>query len=52
MINLTTTLRDVHEYLADKKSSTQIGNDNPFSCISMGQKIETINKDTQTLGGT
>ena len=53
MINLQTTHLDVHEYLADGNFSTQIGNDNSFGCISMDQTIkETINKDTQTPGGT
>ena len=53
MINLQTTHPDVHEYLADGNFSTQIGNDNSFGCISMDQTIEeTINKDTQTPGGT
>ena len=53
MINLPTTHPDVHEYLADGNFSTQIGNDNPFGCIPMDQTIEeTINKDTQTPGGT
>ena len=53
MINLPTTHPDVHEYLADGNFSTQTGNDNPFGCIPMNQTIEeTINKDTQTPGGT
>ena len=51
MINLPATQPDVHEYLADGNFST--GKDNPFGCILMDQTIEkTINKDTQTPGGT
>ena len=47
MINLPTTHPDVHEYLADRNFSTQIGNDNPVSCPPMDQTIEeTISKDT------
>ena len=53
MINLPTTHPDVHEYLAYGNFSTQVGNDNPFGCIPMDHTIEeTINKDTQTFGGT
>ena len=34
-------------------SQLKIGEDNPFGCIPMDQTIEeTINKNTQTLGGT
>ena len=53
MINLPTTHPDAHEYLADGNFATQIGKDTPFGCIPMDQTIEeTINKDTQTPGGT
>ena len=53
MINLPTIHPDVHQYLADGNFSTQIGNNNPFSCIPMDQTIEeTLNKDNQTPGDT
>ena len=53
MINLPMIHADVHEYLADGNFSTQIENTNPFGCIPVDQTIEkTINKNTQTLGGT
>ena len=53
MINLKTTHPELHDYLMDGGFSTQIGGENPFGCIPMDQTIEeTINKDTQTPGGT
>ena len=53
MIDLPNTYSEVQKYLAECGFSTQIGEDNPFGCIPMDQTIEeTINKDTQTPGGT
>ena len=53
MINLPTIHPDVHEYLADRNFSTQIGNINPFGFNTVDQTIEeTINKDIQTPSGT
>ena len=53
MINLPTTHPELHKYLKEAGFSTQIGDDNPFGCIPMDQTInETVNKDTQTPGGT
>ena len=53
MLNLPNTHPDLHKYLIDGGFSTQIGENNPFGCIPMDQTIEeTINKDTQTAGGT
>ena len=51
MINLPATQPDVYEYLVDRNFSTQIGKDNPFGCMDRTIE-ETINKDTQTPGGT
>ena len=53
MLNLPNTHPDLHKYLIDGGFSTKIGENNPFGCIPMDQTIEeTINKDTQTAGGT
>ena len=53
MITLPTTHHELHKYLKEGGFSTQIGDDNPFRCIPMDQTIEeTVNKDTQTPGGT
>ena len=53
MINLVHTHPELFRYLKDSGFSTQIDNENPFGSIPMDQTIqETINKDTQTPGGT
>ena len=53
MINLVHTHPELFSYLKDGGFSNQIGNENPFCCIPMDRTIEeTINKDTQTPGGT
>ena len=53
MINLVHTHPELFSYLKDDAFSIQIGNKNPFGCISTDQTIEeTINKDTQIPGGT
>ena len=53
MLNLPETHPEIHAYLLSGGFSTQIGCSNPFGCIPMDQAIEeTINKDTQTSGGT
>lgn len=44
---------EVHEYFMHGGFSVQIGSKNPFRHIPVDQTIEeTINKGTQTLGGT
>ena len=53
MLNLPNSHPELNNYLLDGGFSTQIGSDNPFGCIPMDQTIEeTVNKDTQTAGGT
>ena len=43
----------VHEYLKEGGFSVQLGSKNPFGRIPVDQAIEeTVNKDTQTAGGT
>lgn len=44
---------DVHAHFLEGVFSVQLGGDNPFGKIPVDQTIEeTINKDTQTAGGT
>lgn len=44
---------DVHEFLKNGGFSVQLGKQNPFGRIPVDQVIEeTVNKDTQTAGGT
>ena len=44
---------DVHRHLASRGFSVQIGGDNPFGRIPVDQTCEeTVNRDTQTPGGT
>ena len=50
---LKVTHPEIHEYLQSGGFSCQIGSKNTFGRIPMDQTIEeTINKDTQTAGGT
>ena len=44
---------EIHNHFMQGGFSVQIGSHNPFGCIPVDQTIEeTINKDTQTPGGT
>jgi hypothetical protein len=44
---------EVHQHFLNGSFSTQMSNNNPFGCIPVDQTIEvTVNKDTQTQGGT
>lgn len=44
---------DIHSYLSNGGFSVQLGPQNPFGKIPVDQTIEeTVNKDTQTAGGT
>ena len=53
MLNIPKTNPELYEYLINGGCSTQIGENNTYGCIPMDQAIEeTINKDTQTAGGT
>ena len=53
MTNLSQEHPDALEHLRDGGFSVHIGPDNPFGRIPVDQIIEeTINKDTQTSGGT
>ena len=53
MTSLSTTHPDVDEYLKAGGFSTQMSDRNTFGRIPMDQTIEeTVNKDTQTPGGT
>ena len=53
MTNLSQEHPDALEHLKNGGFSVQIGPDNPFGRIPVDQTIEeTINKDTQTPGGT
>ena len=53
MLSLPHTHPEVHRQLQAGGFSAQLGSENPFGKIPMDQTIEeTINKDTQTPGGT
>ena len=53
MKSLETHNQDIHNYLTAGGFTVQLGADNPFGRIPVDQTIEeTINKDTQTAGGT
>ena len=53
MSNLPAKNPGVHKYLNNGGCSVQIGATNPFGRIPVDQTTEeTINKDTQKLGGT
>lgn len=53
MSNLSEEHPDVLQYLRSGGFSVQIGEDNPFGRIPVDQTCEeTVNKDTQTPGGT
>lgn len=53
MTKLFTDHLDVHVQLENGGFSVQLGRDNPFGRIPVDQTIEeTVNKDTQTPGGT
>ena len=53
MKNLEEHNQEVHNYLTDGGFSVQLGPDNSFGRIPVDQTIEeTVNKDTQTAGGT
>ena len=53
MTSLSTTHPDVDEYLKAGGFSTQMSDRNTFGRIPVDQTIEeTVNKDTQTPGGT
>ncbi len=53
MTNLPTENPEVNEYLHSGNFSVQLSGVNPFGKIPVDQTIEeTINKDTQTSGGT
>ena len=53
MSQLPTTHPDVHAEFMVGKFSEQLGSVNPFGSIPVDQTIEeTVNKDTQTAGGT
>ncbi len=50
---LSTTHREVEQYLKAVGFSMQMSDQNTFGKIPMDQTIEeTVNKDTQTPGGT
>ena len=53
MTHLEETHPDAYEYLKLGGFSVQMGNQNPFGRIPVDQTCEeTVNKDTQTAGGT
>ena len=53
MKSLETHNQDIHNYLTAGGFTVQLRADNPFGRIPVDQTIEeTINKDTQTAGGT
>ena len=53
MTRLQTENPDMYNYLMDGGFSVQIGDTNPFGRIPVDQAVEeTVNKDTQTSGGT
>ena len=53
MCRLSMDYPDVYQHFMQGGSSVQIGSSNPFGKIPCDQTIEeTINKDTQTAGGT
>ena len=53
MTQLAETHPDVHDHFQHGGFSVQLGDHNPFGRIPVDQTIEeTINKDTQTAGGT
>lgn len=53
MMQLSNTHPTVHEHLQNGGFSVQLGSQNPFGKIPADQAIEeTVNKDTQTSGGT
>ena len=53
MTNLEKEHPEIHNYLKDGGFSVQIGSNNPFGKIPVDQTVEeTVNKDTQTAGGT
>ncbi|KXJ15853.1 hypothetical protein AC249_AIPGENE21951 [Exaiptasia diaphana] len=53
MANLDDDHQDVAEYFRSGGFSVQIGSNNPFGCVPVDQTCdETVNKDTQTPGGT
>ncbi|KAK3728046.1 hypothetical protein QZH41_015787, partial [Actinostola sp. cb2023] len=53
MTNLAETNPDVHEAFMDGHFSVQLSKNNPFGRIPVDQTTEvTVNKDTQTPGGT
>ena len=53
MSNLDTKQPEISQYLKDGGFSVQLGSRNPFSRIPVDQTLEeTVNKDTQTSGGT
>ena len=53
MHQLVTKHPELDKYLCNGESSTQLSNENRFGKIPVDQTIEkTINKDTQTAGGT
>ena len=53
MSNLENDHPDVYENFRDGGFSVQLGSQNPFSRIPVDQTVEeTVNRDTQTAGGT
>ena len=53
MSRLSSDHPEVHEYFMQGGFSVQLGGKNPFGRIPVDQTIEeTVNKDTQTPGGT
>ena len=53
LTNLPETNPDVYDAFKEGQFSVQLSGDNPFGKIPVDQTIEvTVNKDTQTAGGT
>ena len=53
MTSLQTDHPQKYEHFANGDLSVQLAADNPFGCIPVDQTTEvTLNKDTQTVGGT
>lgn len=53
MCNLQQDHPEVHEYLRSGGFTAQLSDNNPFGRVPIDQTIEmTVNKDTQTVGGT
>ena len=53
MSRLHDTCPDLNDHFQNGGFSVQLRNSNPFAKIAVGQTTEeTVNKDTQTAGGT